>query len=37
MPWTKITKVGAKGVTLHYNSYLGVGFALKVIFAGIYR
>jgi hypothetical protein len=36
MTWTKITKVGGRGVTLHYNSYLGVGFVPKVIFAGIY-
>jgi hypothetical protein len=28
--------VGAKGVTLHCNSYLGVGSVLRVIFAGIY-
>jgi hypothetical protein len=36
MPWTKITKVGAGGVTLHYISHLDVGSVLRVIFAGIY-
>jgi hypothetical protein len=28
-------KSWGKEVTLHYNSYLGVGFVLRVIFAGI--
>jgi hypothetical protein len=35
MPWTKITKVGQRGVTLKYNSKLGVGSVLRVIFVGI--
>jgi hypothetical protein len=32
----KNNKSWGRGVTLHYNSYLGVGSILGVIFAGIY-
>jgi hypothetical protein len=32
----KNNKSWGRGVTLHYISYLGVGFVLRVIFAGIY-
>jgi hypothetical protein len=32
----KNNKIWGRGVTLHYNSYLGVGPVLRVIFAGIY-
>jgi hypothetical protein len=35
MPWIEITKVGAEG-SLHYISYLGLGFVLRAIFVGIY-
>jgi hypothetical protein len=32
----KNSKSWGKWFTLHYNSYPGVGFVLRVIFAGIY-